>query len=286
MDDFELLEAYASRRDEAAFAALTTRYLNLVYSAAARQTSDAQTAEDLTQAVFLTLARKAGSISRHTILPGWLLRTTRFAAANARRLQQRRRDYEQKAMQEFLNTAQSDQTWQQIGPLLDEALDQLGEKDRDAVLLRFFQQNSLKVVAQKLGTTEDTAQKRVSRAVERLRSFFGRQGKTVSAVGLSSALAAYSVQAAPTEVATSISAGLVGNTITPIVATLARVTADSIAHARLQILALRWGGLTAGHQPCICAPAPKAHFAYSSTGCGDTLSSSGVLQSRGARNAF
>ncbi len=105
MDDFDLLQAYASRRDEGAFAALTERYLNLVYSAAARLTSDAQTAEDLTQAVFLMLARKADSISRKTILPGWLLRTTRFAAANARRLQQRRRDYEQEAMRQFLDTA-------------------------------------------------------------------------------------------------------------------------------------------------------------------------------------
>ncbi len=147
MADYELLQAYASRRDEAAFSALTARYLNLVYSAAARQTSDRQTAEDLTQAVFLTLARKAGSISRNTILPGWLLRTTRFAAANTRRMQQRRRGYEHEAMQDFLNTGQSDKTWQEIGPLLDEALDQLGEKDRTAVLLRFFQQNSLKMVA-------------------------------------------------------------------------------------------------------------------------------------------
>jgi RNA polymerase sigma factor (sigma-70 family) len=245
MEDFELLQAYALRRDEAAFATLTARYLNLIYSAAARQTSDRQTAEDLTQAVFLTLARRAGSLSRNTVLPGWLLRTTRFAAANARRLQQRRRDYEQEAMQEFINRAQSDQTWQQIRPLLDEALDQLGEKDRDAVVLRFFQQHSLKVVAQKLGTTEDTAQKRVSRAVAQLRIYFGRHGKTVSAAGLGSALAANSVHAAPPGLAASISAGLAGTNTSSIAATLAEMTAAAIGRARLQILALRWGGLAA-----------------------------------------
>src|SRR6266567_4710861 len=137
MDDFELLQAYASRRAEDAFTALTTRYIDLVYSAAARQTSDAQTAEDVTQAVFLTLARKAGSISRDTILSGWLLRTTRFASANARRLEQRRQHYEQQAMHSYICSSESETTWQRIAPILDEALEQLGDKDRDAIVLRF-----------------------------------------------------------------------------------------------------------------------------------------------------
>src|SRR5436190_1385231 len=102
MDDFELLQAYASRRAEDAFSALASRYINLVYSAAVRQTGNAHAAEDVTQAVFLTLARKAGSISRDTILSGWLLRTTRFASANARRLEQRRQHYEQEAMHSYV----------------------------------------------------------------------------------------------------------------------------------------------------------------------------------------
>ena len=203
MDDFDLLQAYASQRKEDAFNTLTGRYINLVYSAAARQTSNSQAAEDVTQAVFLTLARKAGAIPRGTVLAGWLLRTTRFAAANARRLEQRRQYYEQEAMQSYLCPAESEAAWQRISPLLDEALDRLGEKDRDAIALRFLEHRSLKQIAEKLGVSEDGAQKRVTRALEKLRAFFGRHGKGVSTVALTGALAANSVQAAPAALAST-----------------------------------------------------------------------------------
>src|SRR6266481_1004070 len=118
MDDFELLQAYASQRKEDAFNKLTGRYIDLVYSAAVRQTGNPQAAEDVTQAVFLTLARKAGAISRPTVLSGWLLRTTRFAAANARRLEQRRQHYEQQAMHSYVQLAGAEAAWQRIAPLL------------------------------------------------------------------------------------------------------------------------------------------------------------------------
>jgi len=95
MDDFELLQSYALRKTEDAFRLLTERYVNLVYSAAARQMGNSDAAKDVAQAVFLTLAAKSGTISRKTALAGWLLRTTRYAAANARRLEQRREHYEQ-----------------------------------------------------------------------------------------------------------------------------------------------------------------------------------------------
>jgi DNA-directed RNA polymerase specialized sigma24 family protein len=119
---------------------LAGRYVNLIYSAALRQTSDTHAAKDITQAVFLTLARKAGSICRQTILAGWLLRTTRFAAANARRLNQRREYYEQLAMHSYVCPTESEAAWHRIAPFLDDALDQLNGKDRDAVVLRFFEQ--------------------------------------------------------------------------------------------------------------------------------------------------
>src|SRR3989442_14635191 len=105
MDDFELLQSYASRKTEDAFRSLTARYVNLVYSSAVRQTGNHEAAKDVTQAVFLTLASKAGTMSRKKVLAGWLLRTTRYAAANARRLEQRRQHYEQQAMENYSRSA-------------------------------------------------------------------------------------------------------------------------------------------------------------------------------------
>src|SRR5437016_13775393 len=177
MDDFELLQLYASRKAEDAFRLLTERYVNLVFSAAARRMGNSDAAKDVTQAVFLTLAAKSGTISRKTALPGWLLRTTRYAAANARRLEQRRGHYEQLAMESCVQSA--DSVWRHIEPLLDEALENLAERDRDAIILRFFEQMPLKQVAGKLGISEDGAQKRVSRALDKLRLFFARQGRTI-----------------------------------------------------------------------------------------------------------
>jgi len=136
MDDFELLQSYALRKAEDSFRSLTERYVNHVYSAAVRQTGNPEAAKDVTQAVFLTLAGKARTISRKTILAGWLLRTTRFAAANARRLEHRRQHYEQQAMDSYAQTAGIDADWQRIAPLLDEALDGLAEKDRDAIPIK------------------------------------------------------------------------------------------------------------------------------------------------------
>src|SRR5438094_2043223 len=146
MDDFELLQSYALRKTEDAFRLLTERYVNLVYSAAARQMGNSDAAKDVTQAVFLTLAAKSGMISRKTALAGWLLRTTRYAAANARRLEQRRRHYEQQAMESYVQPTDPDAVWRHIAPLLDEALDKLAESDREAVILRFFEELPFKLI--------------------------------------------------------------------------------------------------------------------------------------------
>lgn len=245
MDDFDLLQAYASERAEDAFATLTARYLNLVHSAALRQMGDAHAAEDVTQAVFLTLARKAGVIRRDAVLSAWLLRTTRFAAANARRLQQRRQFYEQQAMHSDPSFSESESAWPHIAPLLDEALDHLGAKDRNAVVLRFFEHRSLKEIGTRLGMSEDTAQKRVARAIEKLRVFFGRWGRHVSVSVLTTVIAAKSVEAAPTNLITAVGAAVASEGVMTgtAIGLLARATAGTLARARLRLLATRIGGV-------------------------------------------
>jgi uncharacterized protein (TIGR03435 family) len=207
MDDMALLREYAANNSETAFAELVSRRVNFVYSSALRQVRDPQLAGEITQAVFIILAQKAGRISDKTILTGWFFRTTRFAAlaqirAEAKR---RRRELEVQMQSEFQSPA-ADEIWNQMSPLLDEALAVLGEKDRQAVLLRFFENKSLAEIGNKLGMSEDTARKRVSRALEKLHRYFAKRGVTSTAATIAEKISANSVQAAPVALAKSVAA--------------------------------------------------------------------------------
>jgi RNA polymerase sigma factor (sigma-70 family) len=204
--DQQLLRDYASRRSDAAFAELVRRHLDLVYSAALRMVCDAHLAQDVTQGAFVALAQNARRLAGHPVLSGWLHRTAQNLAANAVRSEVRRRAREQEAaaMNQLL-AAGTDASWEAIAPHLDTALGELNETERDAVLLRYFERKSARDMAEILGTTEDTAQKRVNRAVERLRELFSRRNVTIGAGGLVVLISANAVQSAPTGLAATIS---------------------------------------------------------------------------------
>ena len=211
--DSELLRRYARDRAEEAFAEVVRRYLSLVYHAALRQVGgDVATAEDVTQQVFTLLARKASSLTRHRTLAGWLHTTTRFAASEARRTERRRRSREQEVhlMHELFAT-ESTADWDRLRPVIDEALGELNERDREAVLLRYFAGLPLAAVGEKLDLSENSARMRVDRALGKLHALLARRGVTSTASAIGFALTTQSSIAAPATLAASVTANaLVG----------------------------------------------------------------------------
>ncbi len=214
--DLQLLRAYSETRSDEAFATLVRRHIDLVHSAAMRMVCDSHLAQDVTQNTFVALAKNAPDLRTRPVITGWLHRTAQNIAAQTIRTDVRRRNREQEAtaMNTLLSEA-PDASWQEIAPHLDAALGQLDDVDRDAVLLRYFEKKSAREMATQLGISDEAAQKRVSRAVERLREFFAKRGVTVGASGLVVVISANAVQAAPVGLALTIStaAALTGTTL-------------------------------------------------------------------------
>lgn len=206
--DAELLSEYAATRSETAFACLVKRHGDFVYSAALRQVGNHALAQDVAQAVFVILARKAASLGRVTVLAGWLFQAVRFTVRDALKMEARRRRREQEAAaMELINAAgEPDNPWEQLAPWLDEAVAQLSATDQRAVLLRYFEKKDWREVGEALGLKEDTARVRVHRALEKLRAFISRRGVAVSTVALGELLAENSVQAAPAGVTATLNA--------------------------------------------------------------------------------
>ncbi|MGI4789128.1 MAG: sigma-70 family RNA polymerase sigma factor [Janthinobacterium lividum] len=206
MEDRVLLQRFIKENSQEAFAVLTARYLSLVYAVCRRELTDAEAAEDVTQAVFLILARKASSLGRGVILSGWLFQTARFAAKNARLLAQRRADYEQKAAEALMQQQNEteDASWAELEPLLNQSLAALKGTERDSVLLRFFQGASFAEIGATLGLSEEAARKRVTRALQKMRRFFTKNGVIVPSIALTGLLTAHAAKAAPVAISASI----------------------------------------------------------------------------------
>src|SRR5215469_9677232 len=179
LPDAKLLEQFVHSGSEEAFATLVERYIALVHSTALRHTDDPHQAQYITQAVFIVLAHKAGSLGRKVILAGWLYQTARLTAANIQRADARRLRREQEAfMQSMPPEPVIDALWRDLSPQLDKAMATLSTGERDTLVLRYFQNMTMTEVGQTLGLTQNTAQKRVGRALEKLHRFFSKRGVT------------------------------------------------------------------------------------------------------------
>jgi RNA polymerase sigma factor (sigma-70 family) len=211
--DQQLLAEYAFNGLEAAFGELVARHTDLVYSAAWRQSGSTELAKEIAQTVFSDLARKAPALSskltRNEAIVAWLYRSTRYAALTQLRNDRRRAWRERQAMTQFEPGNDNAPEWNQLGAVLDEAMAELCDADRDALLLRFFKNRDFRGVGEALGVSDDAAQKRVSRALEKLRNHLTRRGVATTSAALSVALAANAVQVAPAGLASALASGSV-----------------------------------------------------------------------------
>jgi type II secretion system protein G len=211
LEDDALLRQFVKERSSAAFEQLVHRHVRAVYSAALRQVQDAALAEDVTQGVFMVLTQKAPTVQHMKTIGGWLLKVTRYCAIDARRKEQRQRRHEQLAAAQRCEAEtgaphSSSDEWERLWPVLDEALSSLRSIDRDALYLRYFQAQSFAAIGAKLGTNEEAARKRVSRALEKLRSAISSRGTAISAPSIATAVATHATAAAlpPALIATII----------------------------------------------------------------------------------
>ncbi len=206
IEDIELLRRYVETSSETAFAELVQRRIGLVYSVALRQVGgDAHLAQDVTQRVFADLARKAKTLVSRPALSGWLYRSTHFCASDLVRAERRRRAREQAS--ELMHPIQATNgvaQWDRLRPLLDDAMNDLNNTDRDAVALRFFEGRAFAEIGRALRLTEDLARKRVERALDKMAAALARRGVKSTSAALAIALAEQAAFAAPVGLATAV----------------------------------------------------------------------------------
>ncbi len=207
VNDMTLIQEYADRDSEPAFAGLVDRHIHFVYSVAFRYVGNSTDAQEVTQVVFIILAKKAASLRQRTTLTGWLYEATRRAAAALVRTKLRQQAREQKAyMQSTLNDSDTSEVWRQLGPVLEEAMNRLNERERALLALRFFENKTAAETAALLGIREDAAHKRAARALEKMRRFFLKRGIDSTTAIIAGAISANALQVAPVALAKSVTA--------------------------------------------------------------------------------
>ena len=238
MDDRQLLSAYLSNSSPDAFAQIVRQNIDLVYSAARRQLGDSDLADDVTQAVFLLLSRKAAGVKGP--LAGWLLTAARFASRDAKKLAARREFHERQAAlmrpEQFLPS--DEPPWETYAPILDDAIARLKPSDRDAIALRYLRGQSLEQVGIALGTNAKAAEKRVSRAIARLRQTLATKATVPAVAVLATHLAARGAEAAPPKLTETIA--LTGRSIVKgtLITTLARKAGQAMYWTKAKIAAM------------------------------------------------
>jgi len=195
--DSELVSAYAEGGSETAFRALVSRHVDMVFATALRQTGNAALAEEITQNVFISLARKAPRLAGVQTLGGWLFRAAVLETKARVRSELRRRRREAVASEILSVQSEGASPFAALLPLLDEALLNLREADRKALVVRYLEDRSVQEVGAVLGVDEGAARKRISRALERLTEFFRKRGFVIPSAGGASALLSSASQAAP-----------------------------------------------------------------------------------------
>lgn len=244
--DVQLLVEYARQGSEPAFGEIVARYTNLIYSTVLRRVGSATVAEDVAQSVFTDLARKAprlaGQLPENGTLVGWLYRGSLFALSKYLRDDHRRQSRESKAMQELHPSAESTPEWELVRPALDEALAALNGTEREAMLLRFFKNQGFQAIGAALGTSDDAAQKRVDRALEKLRAHLARHGITTTAAMLSAVLTTNAVESAPAGLAAKLAAASLASAAASTSSTLTIVKLLTLTPTKAVIGA----GITAG----------------------------------------
>jgi RNA polymerase sigma factor (sigma-70 family) len=274
IEDAALLRDYAETSSEDAFAALVSRHMNLVYSVALRQVHDPRQAEDIAQAVFIVLARRASQLRQLQALSSWLFQTTRLTANNSLRSEMRRQQRDHQAYLQCQESQSENEVWPAIAALLDSAVASLKEKDRQAILLRFYEGRSIDAIAAVLGASHAAAEKRLERAVAKLQNYFAKRGVVLSGAALVGAVSANSVEAAPATLARAV-AQLVGPSVVPAAgpaSTLADATVKAISWAKaktvaaLAVVLLAVAGLTIliihGLEEARLAAAPNVEGAW------------------------